>query len=136
MPLAVAPGARVLDIRPGVEPEDEATVWEELDFVAELLADGRPYLCGERFGAADLTFAALSAAIVVPPIYGVPLPQPELAARGDRSARAAGPRAPRRTLRARADRRAPPRAGRRGARRLTRAARSGSAPGIAQAPGG
>ena len=68
---------RVLDIRPGVEVEDEAAVWEELDAVAERLADGRPYLSGERFGAADLTFAALSAAVVAPPGYGTPLPQPE-----------------------------------------------------------
>ena len=71
---------RALDIRPGVEVEDEATVWRELDFVAGLLADGRPYLSGERFGAADLTFGALSAPLVVPAIYGVPLPQPELMA--------------------------------------------------------
>ena len=63
---------------PGIEVEDEAAVWGELDFVAELLADGRPYLCGERFGAADLTFAALSASVVVPPVYGVPLPQPDV----------------------------------------------------------
>ncbi len=68
---------RHLGIRPGVEAADEAAVWHELDFVAELLADGRPHLCGERFGAADLTFAALCAAVVVPPGYGVPLPQPE-----------------------------------------------------------
>jgi glutathione S-transferase len=46
------------------------------DDVAERLADGRPYLCGEAFGAADLAFAALSAAILVPPRYGIPLPQP------------------------------------------------------------
>jgi glutathione S-transferase len=71
---------RALDIRPGVEIEDEAVVWRELDHVAELLADGRPYLCGERFGAADLTFAALSAAVVVPPVYGTPLPQPDVLA--------------------------------------------------------
>ncbi len=77
-PLAVRLVERVLDIRPGVEVQDEATVWRELDFVAELLDDGRPYLCGERFGAADLTFAALSAAVIVPPIYGVPLPQPDV----------------------------------------------------------
>jgi glutathione S-transferase len=69
---------RLLDIRPGVELADETAVWGELDFVAGLLADGRPYLCGERFTAADLTFAALSAAIIVPPVYGVELPQPEL----------------------------------------------------------
>lgn len=68
---------RVLDISPGVEIEDEAAVWRELDYVSQLLADGRPYLCGERFTAADLTFAALSASVVLPPTYGVPLPQPE-----------------------------------------------------------
>jgi glutathione S-transferase len=68
---------RVLDIRPGIEVDDEADVWRELDFVAGLLADGRPYLCGERFTAADLTFASLSAAVIVPPAYGVELPQPE-----------------------------------------------------------
>jgi glutathione S-transferase len=68
---------RALEIRPGIEIEDEAAVWRELDFVAELMSDGRPHLCGERFGAADLTFASLSAAVIVPPVYGVPLPQPE-----------------------------------------------------------
>jgi glutathione S-transferase len=67
---------RVLEIRPGVELEDEVAVWGELDFVAEMLADGRPYLCGQRFTAADLTFASLSAAVLVPPVYGVALPQP------------------------------------------------------------
>jgi glutathione S-transferase len=67
---------RVLEIRPESEAEDEPIVWGELDFVAELLADGRPYLCGERFTAADLTFAALAAAVIVPPVYGVTLPQP------------------------------------------------------------
>ncbi|HEY2215893.1 MAG TPA: glutathione S-transferase family protein, partial [Solirubrobacteraceae bacterium] len=68
---------RVLDIRPGIEREDEPAVWGELDFVQGLLADGRPFLCGDRFTAADLTFASLSAAIVVPPVYGVTLPQPD-----------------------------------------------------------
>jgi glutathione S-transferase len=69
---------RTLEIRPGVEREDEAAVWRELDYVAQLRADGRPFLCGERFTAADLTFAALAAPMVVPPVYGVPLPQPEI----------------------------------------------------------
>jgi glutathione S-transferase len=67
-----------LEIRPGIEVQDEAAVWRELDHVAELLADGRPFLCGERFGAADLTFAALSASILMPVEYGVPLPQPDV----------------------------------------------------------
>ncbi len=69
---------RKLAIRPGVELEDEAAVWREFDFVAELLADGRRYLCGERFGAADLTFACMSASVIVPPVYSIPLPQPEV----------------------------------------------------------
>jgi glutathione S-transferase len=65
---------RRLAITPGIEVADEADIWRELDWVAELLADGRPYLSGERFGAADLTFAALSAAVVVPSDYGTDLP--------------------------------------------------------------
>jgi glutathione S-transferase len=50
-------------------------VFEE---VAERLSDGRRFLCGDAFTAADLTFAALAAAVLVPARYGVPLPQPEL----------------------------------------------------------
>jgi glutathione S-transferase len=70
--------SRVLAIRPGIEVEDEAAVWREFDFVAQMRADGRPYLCGESFSAADLTFAALAAPMIVPPGYGIPLPQPEV----------------------------------------------------------
>jgi len=69
---------RELGIVPGVEVEDEAAVFRELDHVAGLLSDGRPYLCGERFSAADLTFAALSAPVIIPSVYGVSLPQPEV----------------------------------------------------------
>ncbi|HEX4466304.1 MAG TPA: glutathione S-transferase N-terminal domain-containing protein [Solirubrobacteraceae bacterium] len=76
-PMFSAVIERALGIRPGIEVQDEAIVWREFDFVAETLGDGRPYLCGERFGAADLTFAALAAAVTAPETYGVPLPQPE-----------------------------------------------------------
>ena len=79
-PLFASVVERVLEIRPGVEIEDEAVVLGELDYVAGLLADGRPHLCGARFTAADLTFAALCASVVLPPTYGVPLPQPEVLA--------------------------------------------------------
>ena len=48
------------------------------DTIGERLADGRRYLCGDRFTAADLTFAALAAAVLVPPEYGTPLPQPDV----------------------------------------------------------
>jgi glutathione S-transferase len=77
-PLAARMVSHALDIHDGVEVHDEAEVWREFDHVAALLQDGRPYLCGERFGAADLTFAALSAAVLLPPVYGVPLPQPDV----------------------------------------------------------
>jgi glutathione S-transferase len=50
---------------------------EAFDAVAERLADGRRYLVGDRFSAADLAFAALAAPVVVPPTYGTPLPQPD-----------------------------------------------------------
>jgi glutathione S-transferase len=73
---ATALVCRVLGVRDGREVEDEAAVWAEFDFVADRLSDGRPYLCGERFTAADLTFAALSAPVTAPPEYGIPLPQP------------------------------------------------------------
>jgi glutathione S-transferase len=77
-PVAKRYVKRVLGIRPGVEVEDEAAVWREFDYAADLLSDGRPRLCGEQFSAADLTFAALSASVLVPPGYGVPLPQPDV----------------------------------------------------------
>jgi glutathione S-transferase len=75
-PVIVRFAERELGIRPGIDAEDEAAVWRELDYVAGLLADGRPHLCGDRFTAADLTFAALAAPAVVPPEYTVALPQP------------------------------------------------------------
>ncbi len=74
LPLFLVLVRRVLEIRPGVEVQDEAQVCSELDYAAGLLADGRRYLCGERFGAADLTFAALCAPVLMPAIYGVALP--------------------------------------------------------------
>jgi glutathione S-transferase len=75
-PLMRRIATRDLGIGPTTIRDDDARVRRELDEVARLLADGRPYLCGERFTAADLTFAALAAAVVVPPEYGTQLPQP------------------------------------------------------------
>jgi glutathione S-transferase len=76
-PLMERAIARVLRITPSAAARSEAKVRTIFDSVAERLDDGRPYLCGERFTAADLTFAALSAAVLMPPEYGVPLPQPD-----------------------------------------------------------
>jgi glutathione S-transferase len=68
---------RALGIRPGVEVADEAVVWREFDLVAGLLSDGRAHLLGDRFTAADLTFGALAAAVLLPTVYGWSLPQPQ-----------------------------------------------------------
>lgn len=43
------------------------------DRVATSLKDGRPYLCGDEFSAADLAFAALGSISVMPPQYGTPI---------------------------------------------------------------
>jgi glutathione S-transferase len=81
LPFAYPVAARIidryLDVTAATAAQSEAGVRATFDDVAARLSDGRPYLCGERFSAADLTFAALAAAVLMPPEYGVPLPQPE-----------------------------------------------------------
>ncbi len=48
------------------------------DEIAARISDQRPFLLGDRFTAADLTFAALTAPVLVPAGYGSPLPPMEL----------------------------------------------------------
>jgi glutathione S-transferase len=76
-PVAARIIDRYLDVTPATAARSEAEVRATFSEVAERLGDGRPYLCGERFSAADLSFAALAAPVLMPPEYGVPLPQPE-----------------------------------------------------------
>jgi glutathione S-transferase len=76
-PLVTRWGRRELGIGPDTIRDEERRVRETFDAIAERLADGRPHLFGERFSAADLTFACLASAVLVPPEYGVRLPQPE-----------------------------------------------------------
>jgi glutathione S-transferase len=76
-PTAMRVIDRYLEITPASTAESLATVRSVFDEVAARLSDRGPYLCGERFGAADLTFAALAASVLMPPEYGVPLPQPQ-----------------------------------------------------------
>jgi glutathione S-transferase len=81
LPIAYGTVAKIIDRHFAITPESAAQaisdVRDTFDEVGERLADGRPYLMGERFTAADLTFSALSAAVLSPPGYGVPLPQPD-----------------------------------------------------------
>jgi glutathione S-transferase len=75
-PLAMRAIDRLLRITPATAEQAEADVRATFDDVDDRLSDGRPYLCSDRFTAADLTFSALAAAVLVPPGYGVQLPQP------------------------------------------------------------
>lgn len=57
---------------------DIGRVYDVFDEVAARLDGGGGYIVGDRFTAADLTFAALSAAVLIPDRYGVTLPPVEL----------------------------------------------------------
>ncbi|MGH2841275.1 MAG: glutathione S-transferase family protein [Solirubrobacteraceae bacterium] len=57
-------------VTPQTHAECAERVGAELEFVSDLLADGRQFLAGDRFTAADLTFAALAGPAVSAPGYG------------------------------------------------------------------
>jgi glutathione S-transferase len=77
-PLVIRVINRFLDITPATAEQSEAEVRSVFEAVDQRLRDGRRYLCGDSFTAADLTFSALAAAVLMPPGYGVPLPQPDV----------------------------------------------------------
>jgi glutathione S-transferase len=81
VPVAFGLVTRVIDRYLKITPESAAKSLrvsrEVFDEVRERLADGRRFLVGDRFSAADLAFAALSAPLTMPPEYGVPLPSPD-----------------------------------------------------------
>jgi glutathione S-transferase len=54
-----------------------ARVREVFETVANVLEDGRTYLVGDGFTAADLSFAALAAPVLLPSGYGSSLPEPQ-----------------------------------------------------------
>lgn len=65
---------RALNISPASVQRSYDRVERIFDEVAKRLADGRAYLVGEQFTAADLTFAALAAPVLLPEGYGAKLP--------------------------------------------------------------
>lgn len=73
-PLAAILMRRAMAVNQAGYERSLARVAECFQAVEDALADGRPYLMGDRFSAADLTFAALSSIIVAPDTLPVPLP--------------------------------------------------------------
>src|SRR3954451_21225022 len=65
---------RQLGISDDTKERDEALNWHAFDVVGQWLSDGRPYLFGDTFTAADVTFAGLAAPVTGPAEYGTPLP--------------------------------------------------------------
>ena len=78
MPMMLPLMSKLIARRADADDEHAAAAREHVratfDEVAARLSDGRPYLCGDAFSAADLAFAALAAAVLVPDRYGIPLP--------------------------------------------------------------
>ncbi len=68
-PMAVALMRRGMRITPESVERSLAKVSAVFDDVSRALGDGRRYLAGDRFTAADLTFAALSAPALLPDGY-------------------------------------------------------------------
>jgi glutathione S-transferase len=82
-PLLFPMMRRFIDARLGISAAavaaGSAVITSTFDEVAAMLADGRPYLLGERFTAADLAFACMAAPVLLPPEYGIRLPTPQQA---------------------------------------------------------
>ncbi len=73
---------RDMAINPASAENSRAVFEAEFDFVEKRLKDGRMYLCGDTLTAADITFAALSAPVILPEGYGARLPKLEDAPEG------------------------------------------------------
>jgi glutathione S-transferase len=63
------------NINPASAAIAHQTITDIFETVNKLLADGRNYLVGDRFSAADLAFATLAAPIVSPIGYSIKLPE-------------------------------------------------------------
>jgi glutathione S-transferase len=77
-PLAVALIRRGLKVDAAGAARSRTALDRTFDEIEARLADGRRYLCGDRMTAADLTFAALAAPLLLPDGYAAFLPEPAL----------------------------------------------------------
>ncbi len=70
-PIIFSPVRSVLQKRLDINSDSVAKAYENIgsifERVSELLSDGRKYLVGDKLSAADITFAALAAPVIVPP---------------------------------------------------------------------
>jgi glutathione S-transferase len=62
----------MMELTPTTSAESYAQVLKVFDEVERTLADGRKFLLGDQFSAADITFAALAAPMLMPPNHHVP----------------------------------------------------------------
>ena len=65
---------RALNVNDATAARSVERIAPFIEEVNAQLSDGRPYLFGDTFTAADLTFSALAAPLVLPVGYGVTLP--------------------------------------------------------------
>jgi glutathione S-transferase len=78
-PITSSMARQKLNITPEATAQAYETINNIFAKVSELLADGRTFLVGNNFSAADLTFAALAAPVVLPPQHpSKPSPLQEL----------------------------------------------------------
>jgi len=100
---------RGLKITPASAERSRQRVESTLAAVSERLADGRRFLVGDRFTAADLTFAALASPLLQPPQIGFPIPAraTELPGLAEATAAARATRAGEHVLRMYAEQRPP-----------------------------
>jgi len=73
-PLAALALRRLLRIDDAGVERSRQRIDETFAAIGDRLADGRRYLVGDRFTAADLTFAALAAPVVLPDRHPFPMP--------------------------------------------------------------
>jgi glutathione S-transferase len=74
LPLAIGGLRKALDIDDARVARSRERVRQQMAQISARLRDGRPYLVGDRFTAADLAFACMAAPAVFPPEYSAWMP--------------------------------------------------------------